>query len=190
MSEETPRANSKPNLPDYKVEYYVDANGKRRKKIKKLVKKEKELSEEQLEEIKSAFELFDKDGSGNIDIHELRDAMKALGVYLNKEKVKAVMKDMDADGSGTVEFDEFKQLMKVKIKERNSEEELRRSFRIYDEDDTGKISFADLKRVAQELKADLTDDEIKGMIYEADRDRDGEVSCDEFLRIMRKAKLM
>ena len=116
--------------------------------------------------------------------------MKALGVYLSKDKVKAVMKDMDTDGSGTVEFDEFKNLMKEKIKARNSEEELRRSFRIYDEDDTGKISFNDLKRVAAELNANLSDDEIRGMIYEADRDRDGEVSIDEFLRIMKKAKLM
>jgi len=74
--------------------------------------------------------------------------MKALGVYLSKDKVKQVMSGMDADGSGTVEYEEFRTLMKEKIKERNSEEELRRSFRIYDEDDTGKISFADLKRVA------------------------------------------
>ncbi|CDW88157.1 centrin [Stylonychia lemnae] len=179
-----------PDMPAYKVEYYYDANGKKRKKIKKLRKKEKELTDEQLEEIKSAFDLFDKDGSGNIDIHELRDAMKALGVYLTKEKVKAVMKAMDTDGSGTVEFEEFKQLMKEKIKARNSEEELKRSFRIYDEDDTGKISFEDLRRVANELHTNLSDDDIRGMIFEADRDRDGEVSCDEFLRIMRKAGLI
>ena len=79
--------------------------------------------------------------------------------------------------------------MKEKIKARDSYDELRRSFRIYDEDDTGKISFEDLKRVAQELQFELSDDEIRGMIYEADKDRDGEVSQDEFLRIMKKAKL-
>ena len=177
-------------MPEYKVIYYTDANGKKRKKIKKLVKKQKELTPEQEEEIRSAFNLFDKDGSGNIDIYELRDAMKALGVYLSKDKVKAMMKEVDKDGSGTVEYDEFRDLMKEKIKTRNAEEELRRAFRIYDEDDTGMIEFADLRRVANELNEKLTDDEIKGMIYEADRDRDGEVSIDEFLRIMRKAGLM
>jgi len=36
----------------------------------------------------------------------------------------------------------------------------------------------------------LTDEEIRGMIYEADRDRDGEVGLDEFLVLMRKARLM
>ena len=134
--------------------------------------------------------MFDKDGSGNIDINELRDAMKALGIYLTRAQLKDEMKKMDTDGSGTVEFEEFLTLMKVKIQDRNPEEELRRSFRIYDEDDTGKISFVDLKRVATELNANLTDDDIRGMIFEADRDRDGEVSQDEFLRIMRKAGLI
>ena len=97
-----------------------------------------------MDEVRAAFDLFDKDQSGNIDIHELRDAMKALGVYLPKEKIKALMKDIDTDGSGTVEFDEFLNLMKEKIKSRNAEDELKKSFRIYDEDDTGKISFEDL----------------------------------------------
>ena len=179
-----------PGLPKYKVEYYYDANGKKRKKIKKLVKKERPLTEEQLEEIKLAFDLFDKDGSGSIDINELRDAMKALGVYLPRDKVKSLMKEIDTDGSGSVEFDEFLNLMKDKLKSRNQEEELRKTFRIYDEDDSGKISFEDLKRVAQELDAKTTDDEIQGMIDEADRDNDGLVTLEDFLRIMKKAILL
>ena len=184
-------ASKKPhNLPEHKIEYFTDkVTGKRKKKIMKLVKKEKELSPEQEEEIRSAFDLFDKDGGGSIDIHELRDVMKALGVYLSKDKVKAMMKEVDTDGSGTVEFDEFRNMMKDKIKSRNSEEELRRAFRIYDEDDTGKIEFDDLWRVANELDSKLTEDEVRGMIYEADRDKDNEVSVDEFLHVMKKAKL-
>ena len=42
-------------------------------------KKQKELTEEQKQEIKEAFDLFDTDGSGNIDVKELTIAMKALG---------------------------------------------------------------------------------------------------------------
>jgi calcium-binding protein CML len=40
------------------------------------------------------------------------------------------------------------------------------------------------------MNHNLTDEEIRGMIYEADKDKDGEVSVDEFLRLMKKAKLM
>jgi Ca2+-binding EF-hand superfamily protein len=73
------------------------------------------LTKEQVDEIKAAFELFDKDHSGNIDVNELRDAMKALGIYLKKDAVKEMMKKVDKDGSGTIELDEFMALMAEKI---------------------------------------------------------------------------
>ena len=37
------------------------------------------LSEEQIEEIREAFNLFDTDHSGSIDYRELKAAMRALG---------------------------------------------------------------------------------------------------------------
>jgi len=37
------------------------------------------LTQDQVEEIKEAFDLFDTDGSGSIDVNELKVAMKALG---------------------------------------------------------------------------------------------------------------
>ena len=45
------------------------------------------FTEEQIEEIREAFNLFDTDGSGAIDYKELRSAMKALGFETNKEDV-------------------------------------------------------------------------------------------------------
>lgn len=46
-----------------------------------------ELTEEQRQEIKEAFDLFDTDGSGCIDAKELKVAMRALGFEPKKEEV-------------------------------------------------------------------------------------------------------
>lgn len=54
---------------------------------------------------------------------------------------------------------------------------------------SGKISFRNLKRVAKELGENMTDEELQEMIDEADRDGDGEISEEEFLRIMKKTSL-
>jgi Ca2+-binding EF-hand superfamily protein len=54
---------------------------------------------------------------------------------------------------------------------------------------SGKISFKNLKRVAKELGENMTDEELQEMIDEADRDGDGEVSEEEFIRIMKKTSL-
>ena len=50
------------------------------------------------------------------------------------------------------------------------------SFHFFDDDDTGKISFRNLKRVARELGENMTDEELQEMIDEADRDGDGEIN--------------
>ena len=70
-------------------------------------KKQKELTEEQKQEIKDAFNLFDTDGSGSIDSKELKVAMRALGFEPKKEEIQKMISDVDDDGSGTIEYAEF-----------------------------------------------------------------------------------
>ena len=60
--------------------------------------KQKELTEEQKQEIKEAFDLFDTDGSGSIDAKELKVAMRALGFEPKKEEIQKMIQDVDDDG--------------------------------------------------------------------------------------------
>ena len=80
-------------------------------------------------------------------------------------------------------------MMTVKMGQRDSREEIMKAFRLFDDDETGKISFRNLKRVAKELGETMSDEELQEMIDEADRDGDGEISQDEFLHIMKKTSL-
>ena len=126
---------------------------------------------------------------GTIDAKELKVAMRALGFEPKKEEIKKMISDIDKDGSGTIDFSEFLEMMTSKMSERDSREEILKAFRLFDDDETGKISFRNLKRVAKELGENMTDEELQEMIDEADRDGDGEISEDEFLRIMKKTSL-
>jgi centrin-1 len=76
--------------------------------------------------------------------------------------------------------------MEYKIINRDPKEEMMKTFRLFDDDNTGKISFKNLKRVAKELGERMTDEELQGMIEMADKDGDGEVNADEFMKIMKK----
>merc|ERR1712119_35498 len=85
--------------------------------------------------------------------------------------------DIDGDGNGTIEFGEFLQMMTGKMGEKDSREDIEKVFKLFDDDNTNKISFRNLARVAEELE---------DMINQADRDGDGEINIDEFYRIMKK----
>lgn len=148
-----------------------------------------ELTEELKQEIREAFELFDTDGSGHIDVKELKVAMRALGFEPKKEEIKKMVTEVDKDGTGKISFSDFLTVMTQKMAEKDSKEEILKAFRLFDDDETGKISFRNLKRVAKELGENLTDEELQEMIEEADRDGDGEVNQQEFLRIMKKTSL-
>merc|ERR1711924_576414 len=69
------------------------------------------LTEEQLDEIREAFSLFDADASGMIDVRELKAAMRALGFEVKNEELKKMVTDVDNDGNGTIEFAEFLMMM-------------------------------------------------------------------------------
>ena len=137
-----------------------------------------------MQELREAFDLFDTDGSGSIDTKELQVALRALGFDSKKEKVRKMIADIDLDGSGNIDFEEFVEMMTGKMGDRDSPAEIRRVFKLFDDDETGRISFRNLKRVARELGENMTDEELQEMINKADLDGDGEVNEEEFMRIM------
>jgi len=64
------------------------------------------LSEEEISEIREAFDLFDTDGSGTIDPKELKAAMQSLGFEAKNATIYAMVQDIDKDGSGQIDFEE------------------------------------------------------------------------------------
>ncbi|KAI9199234.1 uncharacterized protein BJ171DRAFT_519260 [Polychytrium aggregatum] len=143
-----------------------------------------ELTDEQKLEIKEAFELFDTDKDNALDYHELKVAMRALGFDVKKADVLKIIREHDKSGQGLVEFEDFNKVMTERILDRDPIEEIRKAFQLFDDDNTGKITLRNLRRVAKEIGENMDDEELQAMIDEFDLDQDGEINEQEFIAIM------
>lgn len=72
-----------------------------------------ELSEDQRQELREAFELFDADKTGTIDIHELKVLMRALGFDVKKNDVLKLVHEADNNNNGNIKFDLFIDISKL-----------------------------------------------------------------------------
>jgi len=66
------------------------------------------------ENLRQAFMMFDKDGSGKIDATEIRGLLEGedMGGQIDGENLAQVMSEVDANGDGEIDFEEFLLMMR------------------------------------------------------------------------------
>lgn len=123
------------------------------------------------------------DNDGYLNYHELKVALRALGFEYSKKEVLSIIEEYDSDDRKQISYDDFYRFVANKIIERDPVDEIKKAFKLFDDDHTGKISLKNLRRVAKELGENITDDELMAMIDEFDLNGDGEIDEQEFLNI-------
>ena len=188
---------AKPVIPDLPPENQFQNSDKPKKKARSQYKQE--LTAEQLGEIREAFDLFDTNGNGYITLKDLKVALRALGFEPAKQEIKRLISninssaqtrenDKDKEGLVTIDFEDFKDIMTTKMSERDGEAQLEKAFILFSQS-KDHIGLEDLQRIANELGEDMTEDELRQMIYEAESDkpeeeRTGTVSIEDFMQIL------
>jgi centrin-3 len=65
------------------------------------------LARDPRDEILRAFDLFDAEGKGSINLQDLRRVARELGEGLQEEELVAMIEEFDLDGDGAISRDEF-----------------------------------------------------------------------------------
>ena len=75
--------------------------------------------------------------------------------------------------------------MANKIRDENSDEEIREAFSVFDKDGNGVISPAELRHVLSNIGQKLSDDEIDEIMRDTDEDEDELINYEEFVTLMK-----
>ena len=110
------------------------------------------------------FTKFDSDGSGEIDIEELRPALRRLGIPSDNMQANAVMRWYDADDSGKIELPEFAMLARdIAI------------FNSFDTDANGALDAGELLPALSKLGLAVAKDEVAAVLNAWDNDGNGTI---------------
>ncbi|CAF4707405.1 unnamed protein product [Rotaria socialis] len=129
-----------------------------------MSREQPKLSSQRVQELRDAFNLFDRDKSGTISSSELHQILSALNFKPTDSLVRKVMKEMDIDGNGTI---------MGRIYERKfTNDEMHRAFKCFDADDSGYITRDELREVLHQMNQNVSEERIADALSQIDTDHD------------------
>ena len=113
--------------------------------------------------------------------------MHSLGFENKNPSNQNMITDQDRQDSN-IDSDTFIEAKSNKLGDRESRASIENIFALFDDNGIGTIDFRNQERVACELGETMIDDELREMIQRANTDGDGEISLEDFYKIIVKGK--
>mmetsp|Transcript_15070 Transcript_15070/g.12786 ORF Transcript_15070/g.12786 Transcript_15070/m.12786 type:complete len:221 (+) Transcript_15070:1006-1668(+) len=143
------------------------------------------LTEEEMKQLRQSFRYFDRDNTGYISVEELKEAMEELGHKMTKHELDTIIGQLKLDKNRKMlNYSEFLSAL-IDQKHLSTKERLWMAFRHFDVDDSGYITADNINEAMIRSGRRIPEEEIQRMIKEFDITKDGKISFNEFLNIMK-----
>jgi len=143
---------------------------------------------DELDELRKIFFAFDKNGDGKLSKEEFVTGLTNNNNNLNSllkenNNIQGLLKNIDQDNNGYIGFEEFliASINKEKIL---TEQNLKMAFNVFDRDKSGGISQNELKYILGEYNVNAKEHLWHKMIQQIDLNQDGQISYEEFHKMM------
>ena len=121
---------------------------------------------------------FDRDGSGTLDVDELKEALVQLGMNVSDRNVAKIARAWDADGSGKLDLLEFTDLVRTL-----------QTFMKYDKDGSGDIDLEEIRPALRRLGIPADTKITNAILNWYDNDESGKIELHEFAVLVRDASV-
>ena len=145
------------------------------------------LTEQDIYELHDAFDIFDINCDGNISIDKLNSLLFSLKQYITKEELNNILKEEGLDKAETIDFNQFLKILDNKVNQKiiDEDEYLRNLFDTMDRNKNGVISLHELRYIVLHSNEEISEEDIELFMENVDQDKDGFISYNEFLSIMK-----
>ncbi|XP_021808351.1 calcium-dependent protein kinase 10 [Prunus avium] len=142
------------------------------------------LSVKEVEVIRDMFTLMDTDKDGKVTYEELKAGLQKVGSQLAEPEVKMLMEVADVDGNGVLDYGEFAAVT-IHLQRMENDEHLRRAFVFFDKDGSGYIELGELREGLLDESGEIDNEVLNDIMREVDTDKDGRISYEEFVAMMK-----
>ncbi|KAF8399398.1 hypothetical protein HHK36_015262 [Tetracentron sinense] len=142
------------------------------------------LSLEEVEVIRDMFKLMDTDNNGKITFEELKAGLQKVGSQLAEPEMKMLMEVADVDGNGVLDYGEFVAVT-IHLQRMENDEHFRRAFMFFDRDGNGYIEMDELREALTDESGQADAEVLNDILREVDTDKDGRISYEEFVAMMK-----
>ncbi|XP_074118948.1 mitochondrial adenyl nucleotide antiporter SLC25A24-like [Sminthopsis crassicaudata] len=112
----------------------------------------------------SLFLQLDHDGNGKVDIIELQEGLRKLGISVGKDVQEDLLKAGDTNQDGQLDFEEFMQYLK------DHEKKMKLAFKSLDRNEDGIIEASEIIQSLKILGVDITQQQAKKILQSIDTD--------------------
>jgi len=145
--------------------------------------KAKSFTPEEIQELREAFNTIDTDGSGELDLDEVKNFMKQADLPLELSDLVYFL--FDGDEKHGITFDGFTNFFQLLNKiDEDPLYAFRALFDKIDKDKSGEIDREELKKFMSILGFDIADDEVDAVIQLVDSDNSGAISFEEIVKAL------
>lgn len=144
----------------------------------------RELTMEEIMDLKTVFGMFDVAGLGYIRRKDIQRVSGMLAFPITKDQCKEMIDDLCGNDSNKVNFVQFLDFVIRNQEGSDPFEEVQQCFRLLDRDEKGFLNFDDIRTAADEVGCRLSNRMIREMLDDADTSGDAEIGPDEFLMMM------
>ena len=146
------------------------------------------LSEENIEKIKDAFELVDSNGEGIFYPKEFKANMEKIGLHEKEPFIYSIISELDTEEAekNGITFDDFTKILDNKLGNENTKEGIKKIFELFvDKKGDNTITLHALKKAGNKYGYNLTNEQYKLLIEKAAQNGN-EITFEDFYKVMNK----